>query len=97
MNEDILGNKINLLRKILILFYEIEYTKQAHEELIEYWVIKPHQTVGCKMLNRVIEMEDDFVNGISISPDEMIEMNEYYKACLISTKVRKFLHYDKKS
>lgn len=94
MNKIELENKINLLRKILILWYNVKYEIQVHD-FGEYWFIGID--ADFPMLTNLIKIERNFVSGINPSVDDMKTMNDYYKTCLISPRVRKFLHYDKKN
>ena len=86
MNEKEIEKKINLLRKILILWYNVKYKIEVCD-FGDYWIIG--NDVDFPMLNDFIEIERNFVNGINPSADDMKTMNDYYKTCLASPRVRK--------
>jgi hypothetical protein len=97
MNREILIIKINLLRNMLILWYDLKYNTFEITSFPEYWTILSEDISMCVMLKKVIEIEDKVANGNNPTSSEFDEMNRYYKRILISPRIRKFLQYDKKN
>lgn len=90
-------HKINLLRKILILWYNVNHHREYHDILGEYWTINIGTAERCPMLNNLIRIELNFTEGKMPTADEMIQMNKYYRLCLISPRVEEYLKNDKKN